>query len=803
MSLDSSLGTVGSGRASSVLRIVTEPRLRRRLVVGLLAGALTFVPLLGSLGYENAFVLGPIFALLGMGVGVDVVRSARERLPASGSRLAGNIAVELVALHVVALAVLLLGRLWQRGCDPWGGLLFHFMGPGITSVLGAACGAWAAVLARRRVRALLLAFVPMAACLAVGLWRLWADPVIYAFDPFWGYFSGSVYDEGVAVGERYATFRAYNGLALAGWLLLFALLVDLRTLGLRRTLAEIRDGRSGAQLVVLAGGALAALLGTAAIGLRAAEHRFTATMESITEELGGTYETEHFVILYAVRSPDDRTIESIAAECEFAWARLRRLMGGREPEGKVTAFVFPDREVKRSLMGAGTVQVAAPWRNQIYLDHRPFPHPVLHHELAHVFGRTIGDDLFGVSRSGLRMNVGLIEGFATAMAPRASDRLDLHDQVNVMTALGRRPKLADIMGPGFFGQSSSNAYTTAGSFCLWLIETRGFEPMAVLYRTAGDFEAAYGESLQSLEAQWLDFLAAYEGVREQDVEAQALRFKRRSVWERPCAHRVAEVRREIGRAARRGRWSEAVEGWENLCTLEPEAAEHKLGLVVGLCEADRFDDGRAVLDELAARTDLTVWEMATVFDRRADIALVQGDLPGARAALDAALALPGTADQRRTYELKRFATEDPALARELVRYFGMFDTKSNPIVEGITRMHAAIAIAQLPGHAALGHYLTARQLLNVEQAESAVRHLERALADPNGLPSPSFLTAAREALLDAYVQTRRWDRARELLALLRAGDDLGNGDRLEHEYWAERIEFFEQYFAAKGATSPS
>ena len=112
----------------------------------------------------------------------------------------------------------------------------------------------------------------------------------------------------------------------------------------------------------------------------------------------------------------------------------------------------------------------------------------------------------------------------------------------MLGALNRRPKLAAIMGPGFLGHSSRVAYTTAGSFVLWLIETRVFEPMATFYRTAGDAQAAYGESLEALEAQWLAFLDTRGGIRPQDVEAQAQIFKRGSVFERPCAHTVAELR---------------------------------------------------------------------------------------------------------------------------------------------------------------------------------------------------------------------------------------------------------------------
>ena len=773
--------------------------MRRRVLIGLVTGALTLVPLFGTLGYENAFVLSPIFAMLSMAVGFDVTKRARGALPTTLGLLTARIAWELVVLHVIAIGVLVIGRLWQRGCDPAGGLAFYGMGPMIASALGATAGMWAGAVAHKRWKGLLLAFAPMLLCTALGLWRLWSEPVIYAYDPFFGYFSGSVYDESVSVNDRYLQYRFYNGLGLTAALLGFALLVDGKALALHPSVAAVRASRPTAQVIALAAGLAVSVIGSVVIGARAEEHRFTATMESITEELGGTYETEHFIIHYGARSPDDRTIEALAAEHEFAYARLQRIMG-RAPPGKVRSFVFPNRDSKRSLMGAGQVQVAAPWRQQIYLDHRSWPHPVLHHELAHVFGNTIGDDLFGVARDGLRLNVGLIEGFATAMAPRASDRLDLHDQVNVLTALQRRPKLSAIMGPGFLSRSSRVAYTTAGSFCLWLIETRGFEGMATLYRTAGDTEQAYGEPLDALEKQWLAFLAGYEGVRPQDVEAQALRFKRRSVFERPCAHKVAEVRREIGRAAGRGRFDEAVEHWEDLCGLEPESPSHKLGLVAGLAEARRFDEARTLLQQITAMKDITVSELSVAHERQADIELFLGDLEAAGAPLDAALALPDSAGRRRLIQLKRFATRDPQLARELVRYFGLFDTKGNALVSAVIRIDAAMKVSTMAEYGALGHYLLGRQLLNSQQAEAAVSHLEHALADTDALPSSHFATAAREALMNACVQTRRFGRAKELLAELKATPDIGNGNRLDYQYWTERIAFFEAYAPF---TSPS
>src|SRR5690606_31798435 len=85
------------------------------------------------------------------------------------------------------------------------------------------------------------------------------------------------------------------------------------------------------------------VLAAAVVGVRGPSLGFTANVDTITRVLSGTRETEHFVIHYARRTADDREIDAIAAEHEFAWARLRRITG-REPEGKVHSFVFTSPE---------------------------------------------------------------------------------------------------------------------------------------------------------------------------------------------------------------------------------------------------------------------------------------------------------------------------------------------------------------------------------------------------------------------------------------------------------------------------
>lgn len=767
-----------------------NPTPRRRWLLGGLVLMLSTLPLVGTLGYENAFVLSPVLSMLGVAIGVDTVREARKKGSATTRVLCAAAATELAQLLGVALAVSAVVLVWQRNCDPWTGMLFFLMGPAASGAAGVVVGLWGGLLAKSRRRQWSAAVLVLVASTTIGAWRLIADPVIFAYDPFWGYFSGAIYDEDVGVRQTYVVFRLYNLLGIAAALQVMALSLDPQRLTLR-TLAEIHGGlRSG-----LARAFAAIVCATVAIGIGAtgAQWGFTANIATISAALSATRETQHFIIHYNPRSAEARTIDAIALEHELAWARLRRLMDGREPKDKVRSFVFASSGQKRTLMGAGTVQVAAPWRNQIYLDHRAFPHPVLHHELAHVFGKTIGDDLFGVALSGLHLNIALIEGFATAMAPRASDHLDLHDQALVLERLQRRPTLPSIMGPSFFTKSSRVAYTTAGSFCLWLIDTRGFSGMATLYRTAGDFEAAFGESLLDLERQWLAFLEARGGVSEDDVESQRQRFKRQSVFRRPCAHRAANLASEIRAADRQGRHADVIALYGTLCTIEPDDTAHRIGLAWAQAMAGDFDGALASLDEAAATQDLTVTLRAALESRRAEVALSAGNLAEAVRAETEALTLPMRRGTRRTHQLRLAAAQDPELTDLIVTYLAPFASTTLGKTAAVRRLFAAMKVADAPGYRALGSYLMGRQLLNAQMPKAAAEQLATALNPKDGdgtLPSPQFVRAAHIALLSATVQAGDYAQARTTVAALAALPESGHGDALVAALWRERIEFF-------------
>jgi hypothetical protein len=784
-------------------RHLTTPALRRRWFILIFTLGLTTQPLFGALGYEGCLVLTPLLSLLGLAVGVDAVRDTRQ------AHLADPVALSIHASHerlrllflrgfgdlcsllTLALGAFILANAWQVNCDLASGFLWFLVLPASSGLLGLVAGLWGGVLAERRGVQLLLAGVPLAFALALGLWRIYVDPVVYAIDPFFGYFAGPLYDEAIPITARLWWFRAYNFLIAGAALALLSLTLGP---GLKFNLRGVRLSSSPLTVATL----LACLIPGTVLGVFAADNGFHATETSLARALPRTRVTEHFVIHYAPGSAAARDIDLLAAEHEFAWQRLARQIG-REPRAPVHSFVFPSPEAKRAWIGAGQTEVAPPWRGHIYLNEQPFPHRVLHHELAHVFSYTVGEPLFGTSSAlswrGLRVNLALVEGFATAFAPRSESGLDLHDQAAILDRLDLRPVLQDIMGLGFWGKASRRAYTAAGSFCRWLIDTRGVEPFLTLYGTAGDFELSYGTSLDALEAEWLAFLRD-RPLRARDIEALRQRFQQRPIFQRPCAHRAADLLAEANRAHHRGAEDERLSALQSLCAVEPERPEHRLLLAQAEAQAGLQDAAAATLAELSRRLDLTDTVAALVDERLGDLALARFDLPVALTYYDRALLRGISEAQTRQLQIKRMGAADPALAPRVLAYFDPFEPNPEHPSEAVLRLWAAEQIAALPRYAPLGGYLIGRQLLNVQQGAAAIEPLQRALhpdSDEAPLATAELRRGALLMLLEAHTRARNYDAAARVLAELQDDPDADSGLRLDATLWTERLEFLRSY----------
>jgi tetratricopeptide (TPR) repeat protein len=770
--------------------MIRQPRSRRRLGLGLVTLGLSFVPLVGTLGYFGCFVLSPIFALIGIAVGIEGGRAERSR---SAESILTSTGRELGVLSAISLGVMLVAIAWNPTCDPLAGLEYFAMGPMISGALGAVCGLWGTQLGSRGWTRWLWGLVPMLACTAVGLWRLYFDPVVYAFDPFFGWFSGPIYDESVGIDQRYRWFRFYNGCAASAALVAWPWL-RLRMQSPGDSMIRTARARPRASAVVLALGSIAAVMGG-----RPTEWGFHSTVDSIHDALGASVRTEHFVIHYAPRSTTALDIEAVAMEHEFAWQRLEAIVGDAPPS-PVHSFVFANAKQKRRLFGAGDVEVSMPWRGHVYLTQRGYPHAVLPHELAHTFAGVWGDSLLRISRSGLSLDGGLIEGVAVALAPSTSDGLDPHEQAAVLDALELRPSLASIMGPSFWSASASRAYVTAGSFCAWLLERFGAEKLGRLYGDPGAYSEIYGHDLPALEAQWLAFIRDEVGTKQSDVEAQRQRFKRRAVFRRPCAHRAAALGSEAASARRRGDDDVAIERLEELCAIEPEEPGHRLSLARTRAASGDGAGALAEVERAAAMEDLTDSILASIDQTRGDIHLVAGETEQAAAAYDRALGRSLRERTRRTVQVKHLGTSsgDPTTARLIGEYFAPFETEAPDWVRRLRRLTVALELAERPATATLGHYLTARQLLNASLDDAAIDHARLATEDATTpLPSIELRRAATKAALALYIRAADHGRARRALAGLTVieGENPSRGRQLEMRRWLARLEHASQWQA--------
>ena len=128
-----------------------------------------------------------------------------------------------------------------------------------------------------------------------------------------------------------------------------------------------------------------------------------------------------------------------------------------------------------------------------------FPSTRLRHEMAHVFAGAFGDPLFGVALAWRwhgplplpALASGLVEGVAEAADSRVPTTTStIHQQAAAMIAAGRAPPLEEVVGAGFSAQSGARAYTMAGSFCRFLLETRGADAAARALPIGGRLHAS-------------------------------------------------------------------------------------------------------------------------------------------------------------------------------------------------------------------------------------------------------------------------------------------------------------------------
>ena len=568
------------------------------IAFGVLALGLANMPLFNILAFEFCAVIALSISFAGAHVTLTVLRQMKQHpsaLTGPPRQIVMRCFCEALIFNAgllgLPLCIILLNAFRVENCNFGEGFLFFTILSVISCLYATAAGVFFGFWIEKRWLAY-LAYLGhiLVSCIPVVI-NLIFHPPVFAYHATFGYFPGPIYDFVIPITHTLLIARAETLL----WSLLFlGLTVSLcevsRETGLmprlrwRKLFSRLETRRIGLYLLVI--GLLGFQFYAGALGIR-------PTRDDIARELGGLRETAHFEIFYAREL--EAEIEWIVEDCEFQYAQLSDYL---DPEDtmqfqKVRAYVYASPEQKKRLIGARGTSVEDPFGHGFHIHAQGFPHPVLKHELAHVF--TVPWSPLKVS-----LKIGLHEGIAVA-ADWDEGRLTGHQWAKAMREMEVAPPLSSVMGIGFWGHAGSQSYLLAGSFVRFLVDTYGIEKFKGVFPT-GNFVENYAKDLPDLEAEWIEFLESVP-LRDDDVEFATYRLKRRSVFQQVCAHEMAALRDTAWQAYYRKDFTTAMETFEMMLSDEPDNLSTLWGLMYTAYRKQDYDKALSLATRIANEED--------------------------------------------------------------------------------------------------------------------------------------------------------------------------------------------------------
>ena len=698
------------------------------------------------------------------------------------------------------LAIILLNAFRVENCNFSEGFLFFVLLSVISGIYATAAGVFFGFWIKKRWLAYLayLGYL-FVTCVPVVI-NLIFHPPVFAYHATFGYFPGPIYDFVIPITGTLLIARAETLL----WALLF--------LGLAVSICEVsRDTglmpqlrwrklftplASRIWLYLLIVGLLGFQLYAGTLGIR-------PTRADIARELGGLRETAHFEIFYAREL--EAEIERVAEDCEFRYAQLAAYLmpEGGELSQKVRAYIYASPEQKKRLIGARGTSVEDPFGHGFHIHMQGFPHPVLKHELAHVF--TVPWSPLKVS-----LKIGLHEGIAVA-ADWDEGRLTGHQWAKAMRQMEVAPPLSSVMGFGFWGHAGSQSYLLAGSFVRFLVDTYGIEKFKGAFPT-GNFVKYYNKDLPTLEAEWIEFLETIP-IQDNDTTFATFRLKRPSVFEQVCAHEMAALRETAWQAYYRRDFGTASKTFETMLSDEPNNLRTLRGLMYSEYRMRNYEKALSLATRIGGEEDARFSPEAILL--KGDIYWLKDAHENAMEVYTAAAAEHESIERGRIKRIAALSYPDvvpvswDAQPNEAMRENRSLRELLRVVL--VERIDSAEKMAYLsmciqtePGMWLA--YLLVGELLHGEKAwQSSNQYLRRAVAllekswgsnDTRLLTPQQYqdltLDLRRRIGINAYHQ-KDYEAAIEVFEMIATDGTLPDGVRLKSEEWRQRCQWAQNY----------
>lgn len=718
---------------------------------GIGLAALGFLPQFGGPGYEAALAAGVVLP----GTAAVTTALAVLRLRPTPARAVERGLYLGAALAGLGLLLALLHGLRVGVCDLTEGVLLFVLGPAPGALLGGASGAVAGLVADRFFRrraARVAAGVGLALAGPVGgvlvsLIRFYTSPMVFAYDPYFGYFSGPLYDTVIGSLGPLATYRL-GTLATLAFVVASSWLVERTPEGKYGLAWRARPNVAVAATIALAGSLAVTAYGT--------ELGHFSTSTSIQEALGRRAAVGRCDLVYSSAVAQADALR-LGRECDAHLAQIERFFEVKGPP-RVLVYLFANDAEKGRLMGAARTYIAKPWRHEVYVQAAGYPHPVLGHELAHVVAGAFGSGPFRVAGplAGWIPDPGRIEGVATAAAPDEDDALTQEEWAAAMLRLKLLPDLSSLFRLSFLGQNAARAYTASGAFIRFVRAEHGAAAVRRWY--GGEpLEAATGTALSALERRWRDALAALP-LSDAALATARARFERPAFFERRCPRVIDRLLAEAGARLGSGDVTGARQAYEKVLALDPRDSGARLGMAACAARLRRTPEALSRYDGLARAEDAAPWARLLAREAQADLLLARGDVQGARALYEELATRLVDENRLRTLDVKKLA--DGGLLHQSIVALLIGDAQGPSWDVAAPLLGERAASAPTDG---LADYLIGRNLFGRGRLTDAARHLDRALA--REIAAPRVLEEALR--LRVIVACALYDRSAARQALER------------------------------------
>ena len=427
---------------------------------------LQYLPLTNVFGYEFSAVNSILLSFLTAVYFISVYKKSGGI--ENRKSLIKNLTIGFLTFIFLPLIISITHSIFSISCSFWDGLLFYTVITIPSIIIGASLGLISINL-NKKLSILIFIFLYIA-ILSIPLFEFYFNPQIYFYNPIFGFFPGTIYDEGLSVGYLLIIYRLLNAIYFGT---VFLVLFNNRLLlsNLRRTLFLI-----GALII-------------AAIFLYLSPQlKFSTNFNKLNSVLKNEVDTEHFVIHFPAQI-DHKLLKAVCLSHEFYYSELSKFFGYEMP-GKINSYIFLNDEQKKVLIGSANADIAKPWLTCSFTSLSDYEE-TLRHEIAHCFTSKFGVGMFKIAGG---INPALIEGAAVAGDPY----FDEHS-IDFMAALayknGYKINLPGLYGGfSFYTQTSSLSYVYAGSFSKYLISNFGIKKFEKFY-SSNNFKKVYGTEI--------------------------------------------------------------------------------------------------------------------------------------------------------------------------------------------------------------------------------------------------------------------------------------------------------------------